>query len=105
MNIKPLFCSVTEQQMTIFDMVAPIIEKRFPKAFAFTDHRTNRLDFELKYDVKERDKTLMIYPDQRLLDKTCHCLTNLFVNNNLEITIVLMCDEYGDAWGIELTWQ
>jgi len=46
----------------------------------------------------------MVYPDKELLDKVYNYLLYLTVKQNSKIKFVLMCDEYGDAWGIEAHW-
>lgn len=96
MKINHIFHTPTTQQTAVFATVAPIIERVFPAASAYTDCCDSKVSFNCGFDEKVApDKTVFHQPNEAQLYKLCNYLNSLAAKQNSKIKFEVWCYDYG----------
>lgn len=96
MKIDHIFDAPTTEQTAVFAAVAPIIERVFPAASAYTDCWDNKITFDCGF-VEEiaPNKEAFYEPDEAQLIKLCSYLNSLAAKQNSKIKFKIVCYDYG----------
>lgn len=96
MKINHIIHSPTTQQTAVFATVAPIIERVFPAARAYTDLRDNKVSFNCGFDEKVAPNKIIFHPpDETQLYGLCNYLNGLATKQNSKIKFEICCYDYG----------
>ena len=90
MKFEHLFDNVTTKQNSVFACVAPIIERAFPNARAWTDVCDNEVRFICGFEIGN----CFYPPDEELLYNVCDYLNELAERRKSTIHFHIVCYDY-----------
>lgn len=103
-----LFHEPSFDQKAVFSVIAPVVERNFPKASAYTSCCDTEVTFDCGYteQVSPR-KTICYPPEEDKLDKLVNYLNELSFSQNSKIRFYVWCEDIGGAipMGITATWS
>lgn len=102
-----LFHEPSFDQKAVFSAIAPIVERNFPKASAWTSCRDTEVTFDCGYTEQVPGKTICYPPEEDKLYKLVDYLNELSFSQHSKIKFRVWSEDFGALipMGIKATWS